>query len=990
MLKAHPGRSLTGIGGGFRPTLVGAGSCVAWVDMLERHSYTPVTSAPAVPTIQDIKNLISGVSWTEATNPLIYEEAGMGGRPCMRGDGVNRRLITTEASLITPFVGDDKPITIAVAFEPMQTVSGGSAFIGGFSSSLANVQAPMLSINGAGRAAFTRRDDALGSSQTATVAALVQPRPQVITWRFGASVNLAECWRDDEAAVVLSTTMGDLGVITPNRFALCMIPDNVFVAGDASDVRIGAVVVYSSALSDADCQSLRSWMVARWVQQVTKPDEISSLRMWLEDNVGTSGTNVTAWNDRSSVAINWTPPAGKEPNNAVGRSNSIQFVAANDDCFNNNTSVITGSAFTIAVKFMLDQLPAAGQAVTLVSPKAASGDNWIEVILANNVANTKTVSFARQSGTSGTYQGFEVSLPDSLQNGLDGGVHRLLITFDGASTYTARWDGAAHAVSASGNWTRATGDKGSLGARLSSADVTSQELDGRLFKVVVYDRVLTTAELDRVDGWLADGWSFDPFTVGNLKLHVDLKDPSTYVVSAGSPDTIQSLRNKASHVVMTEAVNPPEYSATGLALQPSIRGDGVARRMLTTEAAVVACVAGDDTPSTVYLVCAPRTFSGANQTFVGWGAAGVENNGRYTIGASSADAHRVQKVDDAAGASSGPSGTIEMAPIPQVISYGVDTINAFMFDDADKNEAGMNRGVMTPTRLGLFCTPDLTPDAFSDAAIGELLIYSVKHSEATQRAVARYLKRRWALGLNPMVLASLKLWFDFSATDSYTVLPGSPATITALRNLASGVIWNTQATTFPEYEATGFGGKPCAKGDGAGRGLISTDSIVVSALSGSDNPVTVIAVTEPDTTNVTQTILGGGNSGVANNGTWRFGKASPSNRWFSTKIDDTGAIASATGVVGGADGTGRQVKSWVVPGTTLSGYVNLGAASPSAGAFDVGTATMDRAAIFCRPDSSPDFFWNGRLAELMLFNVALSDTVRTAIVTSLMAKWGIS
>lgn len=232
-------------------------------------------------------------------------------------------------------------------------------------------------------------------------------------------------------------------------------------------------------------------------------------------------------------------------------------------------------------------------------------------------------------------------------------------------------------------------------------------------------------------------------------------------------------------------------------------------------------------------------------------------------------------------------------------------------------------------------------------------------------------------------LPSLLARIDMLAPGTFTVDGG---TVISLTNRKSNAAWDTSLTAFPAYEEFGFGGKPCLKGGAAA--IVSTEAPVVAALTGEDNPVTVIAVVEPDAVEATQTIFGAGNSAVSNSRTWRFGKLS-AQRWYVDKVDDAAGTSSIIGVSGMA--TGRRVVSWVIRGNTGFNYPGNGAPSPAngSGAFNGGTTTPDRVAVLARPDSGPDTFWGGRLAELIVCGEALGADLVSNIMRFASWKWGV-
>lgn len=230
-------------------------------------------------------------------------------------------------------------------------------------------------------------------------------------------------------------------------------------------------------------------------------------------------------------------------------------------------------------------------------------------------------------------------------------------------------------------------------------------------------------------------------------------------------------------------------------------------------------------------------------------------------------------------------------------------------------------------------------------------------------------------------ITSLVAWFDMQAIGTYTVSAGLVASIS---NRKTGVAAATALTAAPVFDEFGWHGRPCMLG--GTRGLAGTEAAVVAAMTGTDTPLTVIAVAEPDAVETTQSIFGAGNSGVSNNQAWRFGKLSV-HRWYCDKVDDAGASVNLTGQNGMA--IGKSVVAWMINGITGSTYPYNGLISPSNGGFDGGATTPNRFALLARPDSGPDTFWGGRVAEVLVFAERLELDIVQRIMRYEQVKWGL-
>jgi hypothetical protein len=995
MLLSHPGRSFGRVvGDGFKP--MDLGDNVLWIDALERHTYSVTAGVGgALGTVGSIVNQATGVAWTEGTgsNQPFFEQPDSWGRPCLRGDGVARRLMSTEAGVLAAFNGADHSFTVAMVVEPLDCSVTSYYFALADAATDVERSKQAFANRSSGLYRYIREDDAAVVT-TRNLVQIMSPGPHIITFRFNsAAPTQIGYWLDDEPAEVVGT-ITDVGTITSTRAGLFCDPD-LTVSGFLNG-RIGAICAFDSYLGNDDLLRLRTWLLSRWLSLPQRPNAIPNCTVWCFDAAGVSGNNIIAWGDKAG-AQDFDAPAGAEPFwlGTEKPINVMQFQGT--DALVNSTALAT-SAITIALKFKLDSLPSVGSSFMLASPRMGV-DKWFQLMAFNAFTGFHDWSFGFQNGLSNQ----QMMGIDGLT--LDGGIHSLVVTYDGAGTSTSDYqcwlDGVQQTVSLSGLKNRNTGDKGSLGAEVSSTDVLARALIGKLYEFATFDRVLTAAEIDALNYRLAYGWRFGPEVLDAIKLDLDLRDTSTYVVTLGSPDTVTSLRNKATHALWTPIGTAPKHESAGFNSQfPCISNPaGDSRDIASTESAVFDVFDGADTPHTVYLVCEPLVLDEASAYL---GAANTAGMASALVGAYSTDeGHSLAlKIDDA-GLSATAISSRAVFPGPQVLAWSVPgtTANGYLDDGpADPANAPFNVANLTLNRSALFCVPSNVLANFGHVKIARALAYKASHSEANVRAMTRYLSTLYGIGFNPLTLAGLVAWFDMMNAASYTVTPGSPDTVTSIKNLVSNVAWNTAATAFPLYEAAGFGGLPCMRGQSialggpTNRGIISTESPVVNAFSGTDVPVTVIAVTEFDKTSNTEVLFGLGNSGFSTNQTWRFGQPSgaPLGRpWFNKIEDGTGTqfdVLSSAGIA-----AGRRVVSFVCAGTTGSIYVDQNAPNPSGAAFDAGAVTPNRAALFCRPDSVPDFFWASTLAELLVFNRAITDLEKKLVVGGyLMPKWGIS
>lgn len=228
--------------------------------------------------------------------------------------------------------------------------------------------------------------------------------------------------------------------------------------------------------------------------------------------------------------------------------------------------------------------------------------------------------------------------------------------------------------------------------------------------------------------------------------------------------------------------------------------------------------------------------------------------------------------------------------------------------------------------------------------------------------------------------------FDMTDASSYTVTGGT--TVTSITNKVSGTAW-TEGTNPPAYEATGFNGSPCMKGDASNDQIISTEAAVVAAVTGTDPAYSALFVVDPVST-TTAAWLGFGAAGTATNSTHMFyqlaGTGIVQPRIF--RVSDAGANAHPT-TFNISEPYSPMVVAWRAASGVASYYRN-GTRLVTDTSCSTGATTPTRAALLCRPDSSPDFYAPSRLAVALLFSgdIGHGDAIRVS--SRYMSRHGIS
>ena len=233
--------------------------------------------------------------------------------------------------------------------------------------------------------------------------------------------------------------------------------------------------------------------------------------------------------------------------------------------------------------------------------------------------------------------------------------------------------------------------------------------------------------------------------------------------------------------------------------------------------------------------------------------------------------------------------------------------------------------------------------------------------------------------------SSLVGWFDMQDSSAFAGTLGG--FLTSITNKASGVVWNTASTVMPGYYANWNGGSlPCMTFNGTTQGVRSTEAAVVSAMA-NNNASTVFVVCQANIADDATAAWGVGNSGVSSSRTKRYGlNTGGAGQVAIITVDDAGTGVNLLNTGSTSNTNANVLEFWST--TSVGSIMTNGVAQGATGAaFAPSTLTPDRCAIGCRPDSAPDQFWNGSIAEVLVFSRDLTAFERGLVRIYLTGKW---
>jgi hypothetical protein len=235
----------------------------------------------------------------------------------------------------------------------------------------------------------------------------------------------------------------------------------------------------------------------------------------------------------------------------------------------------------------------------------------------------------------------------------------------------------------------------------------------------------------------------------------------------------------------------------------------------------------------------------------------------------------------------------------------------------------------------------------------------------------------------PSLISDISGWWDAKDIKTITQADG----YLSQWNDKSGLGRNfTQITDVsqPEYETTGWDGKPSILFNGADGYMIA--DAVAADFTGDDKPCTVIMAVEMVSHTSSATHWCFGHSGNIANYYWAFEDAT-GNVDIYRRDQGTGSPVQATG---STVLSGRRIHSTVFPGTEVSTYIDS-VVDINGAALDLNSVTLDRFTLGARRrNAGSSDYAHMRIAEMIIYKRALLATERQAVESYLITKWDVT
>lgn len=241
-------------------------------------------------------------------------------------------------------------------------------------------------------------------------------------------------------------------------------------------------------------------------------------------------------------------------------------------------------------------------------------------------------------------------------------------------------------------------------------------------------------------------FGYDPRVDATVVGWFDSIYPNGKVITAGSPDKVTSLTNLISGVAATEAAAdaPTASSIFGL---PAVEG-AAAKRILTTEAALLAPFNGATPTWSVMIGCVPPDDEIAG--FVGLADAALGGTDSIYLGHTFTSGGRwfMTGLNESGVSASLSASSDYTDDVPHVVTYTLSAGASGTIRDGLTTvaSAAVALAPFSMTRFSIIGRPDNSPDSGSSGYLFSVLVFNVDlnlaaNSEKLQRAVA-WMNRR--------------------------------------------------------------------------------------------------------------------------------------------------------------------------------------------------------------------------------------------------------
>jgi hypothetical protein len=347
---------------------------------------------------------------------------------------------------------------------------------------------------------------------------------------------------------------------------------------------IGEIVAFNTQLGDAQRQQLETYLGLKWGLsnvisrlpienpyvslkphlRIFQPTDIAGCVVWLDgadqSTLTLSGSNITAWRDKTVFKNNVNSISATAPT-YNSTDSSVNFVATSGTFMRGTMSqTYSNSVSVFVVASIATQTSPAYPRLSMIGLSSTANSILIGQQLYVNGGNTSVITYL-STNTNPSGQGTNIM---TLISNVTYGTRQLITNVSSyiGRTYTISTllNGNPQNTSVTtrtGTFTASGGNvstynKYSLANYPDAASTGGDSYSGKIFEYLVFNRVLTTAERQQVEGYLANKWGLTqtyavntPLTIPNCAIWLDGEDPAGTGIQPSNGASISTWVDKS-------------------------------------------------------------------------------------------------------------------------------------------------------------------------------------------------------------------------------------------------------------------------------------------------------------------------------------------------------------------------------------------------------------------------------------------------------------
>jgi hypothetical protein len=705
------------------------------------------------------------------------------------------------------------------------------------------------------------------------------------------------------------------------------------------------------------------------------PRSVGGCALWLDGadtaSMTLSGSTVTQWKDKSINGYTGTPSGS--PTLVTGSQNGlscVNFVASSSQYFDfGNILPLTSAGITVFAVGKSTFVGGTNQ--TIVGKSLYGGQNGRWSLLQENTS----IEFLIETSGGG-------ALPTSPAAPYSG----VFSLFEGA------WNGSTAFLYANGSQLASTATTGTAAATANPVYVGAYQnsaangpqasfyWNGTIGEILVFSSILTTAQRQAVEGYLAWKWGLEtlattslPTSISSCVLWLDGADSTrTTNIATGTWLDKSGLGSNATSNAGGGAFSMGTMNGVSAVTFPTGSFGFTANTALATSTGI-----------TVFLVASTSTNRSAGSFFLSGnvGSFGVSMTGTV---------FPVAMRFTASGATAAITGNV-VTTSPFIYSATSTSTDLNAWVNGTNNASGTANPALSITSLtiGNYATASSTY-AFT-GRMGEVIIYNRSLSTSERQFIEAYLGRKWNVQVGNVVLPITHPFYSIQPFARYFNPIDVPSCVLWLDAADSSTVTGT--TTVTAWKDKSGNARDLGVGSGTtsyanGAITLATSYMFVNSAVNLTN-FTFFIVVKSNTATNNQTVFGGRpNTSAIYNSTDGFGFYM--DYQTSTRLYGQTSVGAQVAVNSLATSS-PNIFAYTSGSTVINASIN---GAPGSGASSLSARTSTAQGFVIGAEWSGSAYvtnvGNVSIYEAIVYNVALTTAQRQAVEGYLAWKWGLS